>query len=280
MIIMNKKITKKLTRAVINSLVVGVIILTLFPLVWFVQIALKPEVLAWEMPPKFIFMPTFNNFVKLLTGNKDFFGAMKSSLIVSVFSTGVSLFLGLTSGYALARSRYKFSKYMGSWIILTSMAPSMIFLIPFYNIFRALRLSGSYLSLIISYLVFTVPFVTWMMYGYFKTIPEEIEESAKLDGCSRAQILFKIAAPVALPGIVTCIMFSFIYTWNEFLFPLVLSGRGTKTIPIMIQGFMSSDGYDWGQLAATAIVIILPVLLVSIINQKGVIRGLTGGAIK
>lgn len=257
-----------------------VLFFALGPLLWFIQISLKPQVLAWEMPPRFIFKPTFDHYISVLTKNMDFINAFKNSMIVSVSTTTISLFLGLTSGYALARSKFRFSRYMGNWIILTRMAPPMIFLLPFYKMLTITRLNGTYVGIIITYLVITLPFVTWMMSSYFKTIPEEIEESAMLDGCTRVQTLFRVAVPMALPGMVTCIIFSFIYSWNEFLFALIVTGRGTKTVPILIQGFMSSDGIEWGPLAATAVMVILPVLVVTMVNQKGFVRGLTGGAVK
>jgi multiple sugar transport system permease protein len=203
-----------------------------------------------------------------------------NSCIVSVVTTALSLLLGTTGGYALARSKSRSTRYMGLWIILTRMAPPMIFLLPFYMMLRALRLSGTYAGIIITYLVITLPFVTWMMSSYFRTIPEEIEQSAMIDGCNRIEILFRITAPLSMPALVTCVIFSFIYSWNEFLFALVVTGRGTKTVPIMIQGFMSSEGIEWGVLAATSVMVILPVLVVSVVNQKGFVRGLIGGAIK
>jgi multiple sugar transport system permease protein len=264
----------------LGGLTVFVVFIALAPLLWFAPIAFKPQVLAWAMPPKFIFIPTFENFLHVFRNVKGFLPAFKSSLIVSFFTTTISLYLGTTAGYALARSNFRVTKYMGIWIILTRMAPPMIFLLPFYIALRMLHLSGTYFGIIFTYMVITLPFVTWMMASYFQTIPEEIEQSAMIDGCNRIQILFRIAVPVSLPAIVTCTIFSFIYSWNEFLFALIVTGRGTKTVPIMIQGFMSSEGIQWGPMAATSLMIILPVLLVAMLNQKGFVRGLTGGAIK
>ena len=276
----NYRLKRTLSNVFLGLATGAVVLVALGPLLWFAQIAFKPQVLAWEMPPKFIFMPTLDNFIKVFTGGKNFLDAYKSSLIVSIVTTIVSLFFGITSGYALARSDFKFTRYMGIWIILTRMAPPMIFLLPFYNMLRLLHLSGTYLGIIITYMVIALPFVTWMMSSYFRTVPKEIEESAMIDGCNRFQILFKISAPISMPAIVTCTIFSFIYTWNEFLFALVVTGRGTKTVPIMIQGFMSSDGIEWGPLAASAMIVVLPVIVVAMVNQKGFVRGLTGGAIK
>jgi len=232
------------------------------------------------MPPKFIFVPTFENFVHVFRNMPNFPPAVKNSLIISGFTTAISLYLGMTAGYALARSHFRATKYMGIWIILTRMAPPMIFLLPFYIGLRALHLSGTYAGIILTYMVITLPFVTWMMASYFRTVPEEIEQSAMIDGCNRVQILFRITAPVSMPAIVTCMIFSFIYSWNEFLFALIVTGRGTKTVSIVIQGFMSSEGIQWGPMAATSLMIILPPLIMAMVNQKGFVRGLIGGAIK
>ena len=274
------KVRATLVKIGLGALTAFVVFVALAPLLWFAPIAFKPQVLAWEMPPKFIFVPTFENFVHVFRNMPNFPPAFKNSLIISGFTTAISLYLGMTAGYALARSHFRGTKYMGVWIILTRMAPPMIFLLPFYIGLRALRLSGTFAGVIFTYMVITLPFVTWMMASYFQTIPEEIEQSAMIDGCTRAQILFRITAPVSLPAIVTCMIFSFIYSWNEFLFALIVTGRGTKTVSILIQGFMSSEGIQWGPMAATSLMIILPPLAMAMVNQKGFVRGLIGGAIK
>src|SRR5659263_10200 len=164
----NRHTYKKLGNIALWGLTGIILIVAIGPLLWFAEIAFKPQVLAWAMPPKFIFIPTFDNFKQLLfsSGSDGFINAFKNSIIVSVSTTVISLFLGLTSGYALARSNFRFSRYMGIWVILTRMAPPMIFLLPFYKMLAALHLSGSYTSLIICYLVFTLPVVTWMMSSY------------------------------------------------------------------------------------------------------------------
>jgi multiple sugar transport system permease protein len=274
------KVRAALVKIGLGALTAFVVFIALGPLLWFAPIAFKPQVLAWSMPPKFIFVPTFENFVHVFRNMPNFPPAFKNSLIISGFTTAISLYLGMTAGYTLARSRFRATKYMGIWIILTRMAPPMIFLLPFYIGLRALHLSGTYVGIILTYMVITLPFVTWMMASYFRTIPEEIEQSAMIDGCNRVQILFRITAPVSMPAIVTCMVFSFIYSWNEFLFALIVTGRGTKTVSIVIQGFMSSEGIQWGPMAATSLMIILPPLVMAMVNQKGYVRGLIGGAIK
>lgn len=276
---MSQTIKAKITSIFLNIFTVLVVFITLAPLLWFIQIALKPQVLAFEMPPKFIFVPTFENFGHVIK-SLNFLNAYKNSFIVSFSTTAIALLLGITSGYSLARARKKIFGFMGIWIILTRMSPPMVFLLPFYVMLREIGLLGTLPGIILAYLVITIPFVTWMMSSYFKTVPLEIEEAAVIDGCNRLQILFRVCVPVALPGIVTSAIFTFIAAWNEFLFALILTQRSTKTVPVLIQGFMSSDGINWGDLASTSLFVITPVLLVTLVSQKGFVRGLVGGAIK
>lgn len=158
-----RKLRKTLVSGALGALTIFVVFIALAPLLWFAPIAFKPQVLAWAMPPKFIFMPTFDNFVHVFQNVKSFGAAYKNSVIVSLFTTGISLLLGTTAGYSLARSNFRFTRYMGIWIILTRMAPPMIFLLPFYIGLRMLHLSGTYVGIILTYMVITLPFVTWMM---------------------------------------------------------------------------------------------------------------------
>lgn len=276
---MGQKTKKRISNIVLNILTVIVVFITLAPLLWFIQIALKPQVLAFKMPPEFIFVPTFENFGHVL-GSVNFLNAYKNSFIVSFSTTAIALLLGITSGYSLARAKSKIFGFMGVWIILSRMSPPMVFLLPFYVMLRAIGWHGTLQGIIITYLVITIPFVTWLMSSYFKTVPLEVEEAAFIDGCNRIEILFRVCVPIAVPGIVTAAIFTFIAAWNEFLFALILTQRSTKTVPILIQGFMSSDGIMWGDLASTSIFVIAPVLLVTMVSQKGFVRGLVGGAIK
>jgi multiple sugar transport system permease protein len=169
---------------------------------------------------------------------------------------------------------------MGIWIIMVRMGPAMGFALPFFLMFRWAGLLDTYFALVLVYLTITLPFVTWIMAGYFRSIPVEIEEAARVDGCSRIRALFRIVVPNSWPGIATCAIFSFIMSWNEFFYPLILSGRETRTASVAIQGFISYAGVDWAELAAASVIVILPVLVFTIFTQKGLVRGLTAGAIK
>lgn len=256
-----------------------IVIGSLLPLVWLFTTALKTNVDAFAMPPKLIFQPTLDNFAKVLQQG-DFIGSYMNSIVVVLATTAFSLLFGVTAGYTLARTSGRTSRFMGMWIILVRMAPAMGFALPFYLMFRTLGLLDSYLALVLVYMTITLPFVTWIMTGYFKSIPLEMEEAARVDGCTRIQALFRVVLPTAIPGVATCAIFSFIMSWNEFFYPLILSGRNTSTAPVAIQGFISYAGVDWGQLAAAAVLVLLPVLLFTVFAQKGLVRGLTAGAVK
>ncbi|GAA3401100.1 carbohydrate ABC transporter permease [Paenibacillus hodogayensis] len=263
----------------LNVVTAVIVIGSLLPLIWLFLTSIKPQVIAFSLPPKWIFTPTFKNFVSVFT-DAAFMKSYYNSVVVSVMTTAISLYFGVLSGYSLARSKSMAGKVMGLWIILVRMASPIMFILPLYIMLRTVGALDSYLGLALTYLLITLPFVTWMMSSFFKGIPEEIEEAALLDGCGRVKVLTKINLPLVLPGIATCAIFTFINSWNEFLYALIISGRGTRTAPVMVQGFITFEGINWGELAAVGVFVTLPVLVVSFIFQKGLVKGLTGGAVK
>ncbi|BBI32146.1 carbohydrate ABC transporter permease [Cohnella abietis] len=274
---MRKK--NKLQNRALNVVTAFIVVASLLPLFWLFLTSIKPQVIAFALPPKWIFTPTFQNFVNVFT-DASFMKSYSNSLIVSLMTTAISLYFGVLSGYSLARSKSMASKVMGLWIILVRMASPVMFILPLYMMLRETNLLDTYLGLSLTYLLITLPFVTWMMSSFFKGIPEEIEEAALLDGCGRVKVLVRINLPLVLPGIATCAIFTFISAWNEFLYALIISGRGTRTAPVMVQGFISFEGINWGELSAVGVFVTLPVLIVSFIFQKGLVKGLTGGAVK
>lgn len=252
---------------------------SILPLLWLLTTALKTRVDALASPPVWFFKPIIDNFTAVLTQG-NFASAYANSLIVACITTALSLLFGLTAGYVIARRPTRSSRFMGLWIIMVRMAPAMAFVLPFFLIFRFFNLLDTYPALVLVYMTITLPFVTWIMAGYFGSIPVEFEEAARVDGCTRIGALFRVVVPSALPGIVTCAIFSFIMSWNEFFYPLILSGDNTRTAPLALQGFIGSSGIEWGQLAAASILVALPVLIFTIFAQKGLVRGLTSGALK
>lgn len=270
---------RKLSRFSLNSVTTVLILLTLFPLLWLFLTAIKQPIDAFAIPPKWIFEPTSDNFLAVLT-KSEFVKSYRNSLIVVIGTTIFSLWFGIASGYTLARSKSRFSNAIGLWIILARMAPPMGFVLPLYLMFSKVGILDTYIGLILVYLTVTLPFVTWLMVGFIKGIPVEIEEASAIDGCNRFQTLLRIVIPSSLPGISTCAIFAFIMSWNEFFYALIISGRNTRTASVEIQGFINFAGINWGELAAAGVLVIVPVLIFTIFAQKGLIRGLTQGATK
>lgn len=276
---MSMKNSLKTKEIILNIITIIIVIACLFPLIWLLQTSTKNPVDAFAMPPKFIFFPTLENF-KAIIFSGVFIKSYGNSLVISSLSTIISILLGLTSGYALARAKFKASKFMGLWIILTRMAPPIIFILPLFLIFQRLHLLDTYFALILTYQTITLPFATWMLTSFFRGVPEELEEAAMIDGCTRIKTIFLIDVPIIMPGIVTCAIFSFIMSWNEFFYALILSGIHTKPISVLVQGFVSFQGINWGQLTAAGVLVTFPVLIISFVFQRGLVKGLVGGAIK
>jgi len=231
------------------------------------------------MPPKWLFMPDFTNYRGLLE-NVSFLESLKNSLVISVSATILAVMLGVMAGYALARNNSRSGNAMGIGIILARMIPPMGIIIPFYMIFNYLSLTDRYVSVILIYLTTVLPFVTWLMMGFFQGVPAEIEEAALIDGCGRIGTFLRICLPVVKPGIATCAMFAFMMSWNEYFYAVIMTGNSTKTAPIYIQSFVSSSGTNWGSLCAASVLVVLPILIFTIFCQRSLVRGLMGGAVK
>ncbi|WP_353952586.1 carbohydrate ABC transporter permease [Knoellia sp. S7-12] len=246
-----------------------IVLLTLTPLVWLVSTALTGGNPGASLA----------NFREVL-GTGDFLATYVNSLVVSLSTTLFTVAFGVTSGYTLARTRTRSTRWMGIWIVLVRMAPPMGFALPFFLMMQKLQLLDTYPALVLVYLTVTLPFATWLMAGFFQSIPVELEEAARIDGCSRIRALFSVVLPAARPGIATVAIFSFIASWNEFFYPLVIAGRTTKTASLALQGYVSSAGIETGLLCAGAVLVLLPALLFTALAQKGLVRGLTHGAVK
>lgn len=269
---------RRIGPAVLTVATYVIVLSSLLPLLWLILTSLKTRVDAFAMPPALFFTPTLENFAAALrTGG--FFASYANSLIIALGTTAVSLVLGIAAGYGLSRP-IRGGKIMGAWIVLARMAPAVAFAIPVFVMFGWLGLLDSYIGLIMIYLTVTLPFVAWLMRGFFLDLPAEMEEAARLDGCSRIQALFAVLLPSVKSGVSTCAIFAFIMAWNEFFYALIIAGRETRPASVAIQGFISSAGTDWGALCAAALLVVAPVLIFTIFTQKGLVRGLTAGSVK
>ncbi|MFW5485539.1 MAG: carbohydrate ABC transporter permease [Sphaerochaetaceae bacterium] len=253
-----------------------IIIPMIFPFLWMFLSSFKTQVDIISWPPKFIFSPTLINFNKVFN-EQNFLLYLKNSTIVGVLSVGFSLLLGLPAAYSIARFS---QKKLSVLILVARLMPGISFLMPWYIVFSRLGLMDSYTALVLSHILIALPVVVWIMSSYFEGVPREMEESAMVDGATMQRAFVSIILPLSVPGIVTSTTLSFIFSWNNFMFSQVLSMEKTRTLPIAVYNFMSYAEVDWGGVMAAAVAIMTPAIILTMIFQKYVVKGLTMGAVK
>lgn len=270
---------RKLERVILQILFWVLVLAFALPLIWFFLTSLKSRVDAFSIPPKLIFTPTMSNFQNVLEDG-SFMHYYFNSLFIGTATTALSLLFGLPAAYALARYKMKKKEDLAFWILSVRMAPPIMVILPFYLIFQKLHLLDTYTGIILIYLTISLPFVVWMMRGYFESIPIDLENAARIDGASRLKAIVTVSIPLAAPGIVAASIFSFIMAWNEFIFALILTGNQTKTTTVAVTGFITLEGIRWGEIAAAGTLICLPVVVFGLIIQKYLVSGLTMGSVK
>jgi multiple sugar transport system permease protein len=259
------------------------LIVTLFPFVWMFITSIKPnaELYNVRMNPLYVLKPTLEHF-RYLMRETIFLTWAYNTLYVSILSTAISLVTGIMAGYALSRLRFRGAGGMAVGIFVTYLVPPTLLFIPLADVVRAFGLLDSPWSLILTYPTFLIPFSTWLLMGYFKTIPRELEECAMIDGATRLQAMVKIVLPLALPGILSAGIFAFTLSWNEFIYALVfLSSTNIKTIPVgVVSELIRGDVFFWGPLMAGALLGSVPVAIIYSFFVEYYVAGLTAGAVK
>ncbi len=255
----------------------------LFPFYWMTVVSLKPtnDLFDLKFNPFWVQTFTLENY-RYLFQNTDFPEWVKNTLIVSVVSTIVSLGCSILIGYALARLRFPGSTFLGVGIFLAYLVPPTLLFLPLAQVVGMLGLYNTYWALILTYPTQLVPFASWLLMGYFRTIPKEIEESAMADGCSRMQILVRMVLPLSVPGLLSAGIFSFTLCWNEFLYALIFMSSGSmKTIPVgVVSDMIKADTLFWGSLMASAVLGSFPIAFLYSFFVKHYVSGLTAGAVK
>ena len=267
---------KTLNNTLFYAAVIFIALLVLFPFLWMLVSSFKTQIDIVSWPPTFFFEPTLDNYRKVFE-EQNFLQYFLNSTIVGVVSVGLSLLIGLPAAYSIARYT---QKRLAIFILLARLMPGISFLMPWYIIFSRLGLMDSYTALILSHMLIALPIVVWIMASYFQGIPPEMEESAMVDGATRQHAFIAIILPLSGPGIITATTLSFIFSWNNFMFSQVLSMEKTKTLPIAVYNFLSYAEVDWGGVMAAAVAIMAPAIVLTMIFQKYVVKGLTMGAVK
>jgi multiple sugar transport system permease protein len=255
---------------------------SLFPLYIILTTALKRETDIFAWPPAWLFEPTWQNFYNALFvfGGRGVLSFLLNSLIITGASTLLAVTLGAMAAYGFARFHFPGNKHLAFYILSTRFAPPVAFIVPVYLMVQKAGLLDSHLALILIYTAFNLSFVTWIMRGFFVEIPIEVEEAALVDGYTPWQIFWRIAVPLVRPGLATTAILSAIFSWNEFLFALILTQSKAATIPVYLAGFSNSMGLAWGEYMAVGSLAVLPIMIFTLVLQRHLVRGLTFGAVR
>jgi multiple sugar transport system permease protein len=257
------------------------LVIVIFPFYWMIVTSLKSEDQMRSLVSMFWPSPVVLDNYRQLLRQTDFGAWYGNSVLVSVTSTLLATAIGTIGAYSVARLRFRGRALMSSAVLITYLVPPSILFIPLYAQIRNLGLSNSLAGLIAAYPSFTVPFVTWLLMGYFESIPEELEESAMIDGATRFGAFWRIVLPLAAPGVLAAGLYAFTQAWNEFLYALVfITDARLRTLPVGLATFITGDVYGWGYLMAGAVLTTLPVIAAYVYLQRYMVEGLTAGSVK
>jgi len=269
---------RKAFRVLLFALFVLLLLVpTLFFFFWMISLSIKPDADNLAYPP--VFIPsglTLKNYLSVFESSPFARYAM-NSLIVAVGSTGLALLLGVPAAYGIARSaRYG----VGLFILVARMTPALSYLIPWFLLFQRLGLANTYLALILTHLIIGLPLIIWIMIGFFEDVHRDLEDAAVIDGCSRFGSFLRVAMPLTRPGIAVSGILAFIFSWNNFIFAVVLAGPRLQTLPVAIFNVLTFEQINWGPLAAAALLVTAPVLILAMMVQRHIITGLAAGGLK
>ncbi len=266
-------------KIMVYSVLIIICIWSLFPIYWLVNTSLKNRAEVVTSPPHFLPRdPTIENYSD--AWNILLNPYLRNSFIVAIISTAIVVLLGSLASFGFSRFQFKGKNSLFFWIISTRMFPPVVIAIPFFLLLNTLHLVDTYAGLVIAYVSMNLPLSIWILKSFFDDLPKEIEEAALVDGCSMIQTFFRIAFPLAIPGVIACFILSFIFSWNEFLLALVLTRRVAVTAPIALSALETTGGIYWGRVGSYSVFTILPVIVLYFIVQRNLVKGLTLGAIK
>ncbi len=265
------------------SLLATALTFFMFPVVWMFLTSFKTEPEYFAYPP--VFLPedfslrNYFNAMALPPDGRGGLQGLRDSLIIASATALVALVIGAPAAYSLARFRVG-GDNLSFWILSTRMFPPVASALPLFLIFKQLRLLDTHLALIIANTIFNLPFVIWLLKGFFEELPREIEEAALIDGCSYWGTFMRIVLPLTAPGLMVVTLFSFIFAWNEFMFALLLTRRSVRTLTIIVPSLVGGHEILWGEIAAIGVIAIIPGVALSLLLQRYLLRGLTLGALK
>jgi len=269
-----KRIANRLAFALAVFAIVSPAILVFL---WMLSLSFKPEIENIAYPPIFIpEHPTLANFARVFEAS-PFGRYLVNSLIVTGSATLLAIMVGVPAGYGIAKAK---AYRLAVLVLIARITPNLSYLIPLFILFQMLGLTGTLWPMVITHLVITVPIVVWVMIGFFETLHPDLEEAALIDGATLWQAFRYIALPLSRPGVVVAAILAFIFSWNNFIFGVVLAGRETRTLPVAVYNVLTFEQISWGPLAAAALLVTLPVLILTVVIQREIVGGLAAGGVK
>jgi ABC-type glycerol-3-phosphate transport system permease component len=275
-----REIVKWLGAAVKYLLFILMIIIWVFPVIWVIFTSFKQRTDIFTIPPKIFFNPTIEHYIEAFLRTGDITRGTLNSILIATATTILTLLVAVPAGYAFSRVTFRFRNQLSFFALISQMAPPIGLIIPYFFILSRTGMLDSYTGLIAIHMTLTVPFSIWLMITYFQDLPVSLEESAAIDGASPFTAFFRVVLPTTWGGVGVTAIFAFIESWNEFLYAVVLTGSKTKTVPVAIFSFLTTEESLWGPFTATGVTIMAPVILVALFAQRQMIKGMTLGATK
>lgn len=271
----------KLVNILCTLALLLILLFVLFPLFWVLSTALKDKTETFASPPTFIPRePTLENFISIWK-TRNFLTYYRNSLFVSISTTVICLTLANLAAYGFSRFRMRFGNALLMFILVSQMVPGVLFVIPYFIMMGKIGLINSHIALIVAHTSFALPFTTWMLHGYYNSIPQSLDEAGLIDGCGRMQVFTRIVLPLTMPGNIATLIFAFMQSWNEYLFSVSLvTVDRMYTIPVGIAMFMGEYQTQWNELMAASLVASLPIILLYLLVDKHLIGGLTAGSVR
>jgi len=267
-------------QILLYTLLTMAVLAFMIPIVWVILLSIRPAITNRTIPPTLIFKPTLKYFYYCFVNPGMSLNYLISSLIIAFAATALSLPFSILAAYAFSRFKFTGRKFLMFYYLSLFLGPPIVFLIPYFLIMSRIGWVGTYQSMIVVYQTFTIPFSILIIKSFFDEVPVAIEEAAMVDGANRLSALIRVVIPISLPGIIVSSMFAFVFSWNNAVFPLVLSGHFTKPLPVGTLNFFATTGVMWNYIGATSIVTMLPPMLIFLALGKYIVRGLTFGAVK
>lgn len=270
-----RSVWSKIGRVLFIALV---LIFVVMPIAWLALGSLKTREAALALPPQLIFQPDFSAYVKIMS--QGFLGSFQNSLTIALTNVVLTLVLGTPAAYALTRMRGRVQENLSFWLLSIRMAPLFAVILPLYVLFKSLGLLDTPVAVALAHLTLTLPMAIWMLVTYFRTIPEDLDQAAILDGANPLQILWIVIIPIARPMLASVAIIVFIFSWNEFLLAFILTARNAQTVPVAVASLAGTMSFDWPLIAAVSVCSMIPALLFVGFAQRHIVAGLGSGAVK